>query len=118
MLNRRFKWTRRRITRGANPRHVVAIVKGLRLEGAKGCSTPADAKGRNGGTGMMTPDKAKRHRSLAARVSYVSLDRTDTQAVTREAVQQVVQTETRDTDFVRRLELYFLVSPWSGCGHF
>ena len=95
-MNRRIQWTRRGIRRGANPRLAVAIVKGLRLEGAKGCSTPGDAKIRNGslegGTGM-TPVKAKRH-SLAARANYVSLDRTDTQAVIKEAVQEDIQAET------------------------
>ena len=116
ILNRTLTWAKGEICYEADQRHADIVIKELGLEGARTLSTPGvpetaeDLRAREKSS-KLSPRDSTLYRGIAARMNYLSLDRSDIQYATKSISRYM--SEPRDYDWiaVKRLGRYLKGAP-------
>ena len=123
ILNRVIRWTGGGIKLEADPRHAELIVKHFELEGGRVGKVPGskplkkkpeesdDEDGAEVKPEVLPPREASEHRSVVARLNYLTADRPDLQFATKELARSMSAPTENDVQNCKKVARYLLGRP-------
>ena len=118
ILNRIIRWGKDGTTYGADPRHVEVVIEQLKLQEARGVTSPGareeQTKVHESDSDSMALDDASKYRMWTARSNYLSMGRPDIQYSTKEASKFMAKPKQHHWQLLKELADLLLMFPdWS-----